>query len=100
MGANGNGQEFTLGTVVGEIRALARQTEQMETRLNERIVEVKTDLKEMVGHAREDCQKQINGHEVRLSKREKADGSWRWLERAGMLIGAAIAGMFSGRGGK
>ncbi len=98
-GENGGGQEFTLGTVVGEIRALARQTEQMEGRLNGRIAEVKTDLKESIGTVKGDLEARIKDQEARLTKQEKSNSAWRWVERGVGIFGAFISGWFGGKAG-
>ncbi len=98
-GENGGGQEFTIGTVVGEIRGLVRQVEQMEGRLNNRIDEVKRDLKESVGTVKTDLEGRIKDQDGRLTKQEKANSAWRWVERGVGILGAFISGWFGGKAG-
>lgn len=93
------GQEFTLGQVVGEIRALAGQMERMESRLDRRIDEVKGDLKDLVGGARDGLQKQVDECRGRVGKLERSNGAWRWIERVGTFLGALLSGWFGGKMG-
>lgn len=96
-GTGGIGPEFTLGTVVGEIRALSGQIQRMEDRLDDRIDEVKTDFNARIVDVRTDLQKQADSHDTRLGRQERNSGNWRWLERAGAVLGGIIGGFFSGK---
>lgn len=71
---DGNGQnDFTLGTVVGELRG----------------------IKEQLGLLRGDVAKQ--GEDIKAL--QKSNSNIRWLERIGTVLGGVIGGFVSGRTG-
>ena len=68
---------YTLGTVVGQLTGIQRELQQQ----------------------REDRQREYGQLCERLGRLERASGNWRWLERAGVVIGGALAGWFGGKVG-
>lgn len=91
------GQEFTLGQVVGEIRTLSGQVERMEGRLDRRIDELKADVKELVAGAKDGLEAQLDDSRSRIAKLERSGGAWRLVERVGTFLGALLSGWFGGR---
>lgn len=75
---------YTLGTVVGQLTGIQRELSQQ---------------REDMQHDRQDRQREYGQLCERLGRLERTSGNWRWLERAGAVIGGALAGWFGGKVG-